>query len=120
MSELNEHKLDPYRDTVIDVATKQIMAFLTVEAPWVRLPVINWFVKSLTERVIAYALGETILGVNLLIIKLETDKDVSKFKNSLDEYKKIDPLDVEKKNAKEKDIIDAARSLIALTGKVRL
>jgi hypothetical protein len=109
--------LDPYRSTIINVAVKELMIILVTKLPFLSFGPLGAVASWILGWVLGIALDKTVLGVNMAIIEISTDLEVAHLKKALDEAKTIDPKDLEKKEANEKDIIEAARKLITLRTK---
>jgi hypothetical protein len=116
----NDGFLDPYRDTIIKIVTKQVLAALILRLPFLSFGPAAYMASYFLSKIFEIALDKTILGINLAVIDWKIDQEVSELRELLDIVKKIPPEDVDARDKVEQEIIKSARDLISLRDKPRL
>jgi hypothetical protein len=109
--------LDPVRDEIVEVILKQVMEALLSKLPFLSWGPAGWVATKLMNWLVNFLLDKTILGVNLLLIKIENDGDVEEFNEALE---KVQNAPENEKEKYRQEVIDAARNLIKLKPNSRL
>jgi hypothetical protein len=111
--------LEPYKGILVSLIVKQIMSYLAIHAPWVLLPGLKQLINGLSELFVRFVINNTILGINIAYIIVETTIDLRQFKQALEEYKRLQESGAskEKTDDKEKEIIKIGFDIIDLNRK---
>lgn len=112
--------LDPYKDMLVKLAVKQVMQYAISRAAWLALGPVNFIAGYILSKIFLVALENTILGVNMLMIDMETDQEVKEFTELIKKAKATPKEDMEASNAIEKELIEAGNDLIRIMEHRRL
>lgn len=109
--------IDPYRDTIIKLAVKQVLGALATRLPFIASGPIGWFASVVLSKLVAILLDKSILGLNLYLIEIQTNANVNELKELL---AKAQQASGEEREKLEDQIIDSTSNLIRLNDKRRL
>lgn len=112
--DLGKHIADPYRDTLVSVIVKQAMGVLYIKAPWLAIKPLGWIAEKIISQSTSWLLDRTILGINLTLIRVQTEANVQELNGLLDLVSKTPKEDHDKRERLEDEIIESSRKLIKL------
>ena len=106
---------DTAKELLLQQLRKQIMQGLVKRLALFGLPLVNPIVSFVVGWVLEIALEKTVLGLNLLWIEIENEREKRAYEEAFDDLKKLpqdpDPQELERQRKKFED---AARDLIRI------
>lgn len=114
MDDIGKHIADPYRDTLVAVIVKQAMGILYINAPWLAIRPLGWIAEMILKRMSSWLLDKTILGINMTLIRVQTEANVNELNGLLDLVSKTPKEDHETRERLEDEIIESSKKLIRL------
>ena len=117
--DFDEAIYDGVKDFIVVTVVKQAMVALIARLPWLGAwtPLV-WIATKILTKLVSFLLLETSLGINLLLIQLQVDGQVSAVRHILEKFKTAKTE--EEKDALEKELIEVSRDLIRLRDNLRL
>lgn len=103
------------KDAAIDLGVSGVMAYLTLQAPFTRAPIVNKLIEAIVRKVLEIAVKYTELGAYFVYVDHYTAQQAKEFKEAsaaLEAAKKLGNADEIAKAKQAK--IDMARKLIKL------
>lgn len=102
-------------ENLVKLGTEGVMSYLSVQLPFVNLPVVKQLVKFFVQKILDIAVMQTEMGAYMAIIDIKTSAEGNKYEKAgleLEEAKKKgDPDEVAKL---EKEKMDAFRKLVRI------
>ena len=109
---------DAAKSLLISQLKKQIMAGLVKRLAFFAMPIVNPVMTFVIGWVLEIALEKTVLGLNLLWIEIENEREKKAYEDAFEDLKKLpedpDPEELERQRRKFED---AARDLIRIRTK---
>lgn len=107
--------LEKFFDTLAEMGTEGVMAYLSVQAPFVNLPVIKQIIKAIIGKILKLAMHQTELGTYFLVVDIATAKEAKDFEKVALELETAKTKgDADEIKRLEQSKIDAARKLIRI------